>query len=109
MGDPGHCAPAPAPNFFAAEHYPRIRFDSDPFPLSELATGGVVHGMLALHGQRHPVALALPPSDCPHQPVSCVIRARSTITRSTFGMRAWRGLLSIRVELELRILLSDRP
>ncbi|MGH8113658.1 MAG: YceI family protein [Rhodanobacteraceae bacterium] len=109
MDDPGHRAHALGPNFFDAAHYPRIRFDSDPFPLSALTTGGIVHGMLTLHGERHPVALKLQPSDCPRQPLACVIRARGTIARSIFGMRGWRGVLSDKVELDLRISLDDRP
>jgi hypothetical protein len=34
-----------------------------------------------------------------------VIRVRGTISRSTFGMRGWRGVLSDKVELDLRIVL----
>ncbi len=109
MDDPGHRAHALGPDFFDAAQYPWIRFDSDPFPMSELVTGGIVRGMLTLHGERHPVTLKLQPSDCPRQPLACVIRVHGVIARSIFGMRAWRGVLSDRVELDLRISLGDRP
>lgn len=109
MDDPDHRAHALGPNFFDVARHPWIRFDSDPFPLSQLVSGGTVRGMLTLHGERHPVSLTLLPSDCPHQPLACVIRVRGTISRSTFGMRAWRGVLSDKVQLDLRILLNDRP
>ncbi len=94
-------------NFFDAGQFPFIRFDSDPFPLEELASGGALHGLLTLRGEQHPVTLALQPSDCPHQPLDCVIRVHGAISRSRFGMRAWRGVLSDKVELDLRISLGN--
>lgn len=93
-------------NFFDVARFPVIRFSSDPFPLGELAGGGTLHGLLTLHGERHPVAFALLPSDCPRQPLECVIRLRGTISRSLFGMRMWRGVLSDKVDLDLRIRLA---
>lgn len=93
--------------FFDAARFPSIHFDSDPFPMSELAAGGMLRGMLNLHGERHPVTLALEPSDCPRQPLRCVIRVHGTISRSAFGMRGWRAVLSDKVELDLRIVLRS--
>lgn len=93
--------------FFDAARFPAIHFDSDPFPMQELVAGGALRGMLDLHGQRHPVKLALQPSDCPRQPLQCVIRARGTISRSAFGMHGWRGVLSDKVQLDLRIVLRS--
>lgn len=95
-------------NFFDAARFPVVRFNSDPFPLVELAGGGNLHGLLTLHGERHPVAFALLPSDCPRQPLECMIRLRGTISRSLFGMRMWRGVLSDKVELDLRIRLAPQ-
>ena len=91
--------------FFDAARFPFIHFDSDPFPISELVAGGTLRGMLGLHGERHPVTLAMQPSDCPRQPLQCVIRVQGTISRSAFGMRGWRGVLSDKVELDLRIVI----
>ncbi|HEX5959979.1 MAG TPA: YceI family protein [Rhodanobacteraceae bacterium] len=109
MGDADALAHALGPGFFDAARYPYIRFESDPFPLDELVAGGTLRGMLALHGRRQPVTLALQSSDCPRQPLACVIRVRGTISRSQFGMRDWRGVLSDKVTLDLRIrLLLDR-
>jgi polyisoprenoid-binding protein YceI len=109
MDDPEHRARVLGPDFFDVARYPWIRFDSDPFPSSVLATGGTVHGMLTLHGERRSVALTLQPSDCPRQPLACVIRAHGAISRSAFGMHAWRGVVSNRVDLDLHISLGDRP
>jgi polyisoprenoid-binding protein YceI len=108
MDNDANRAYALGPGFFDAARFPTIRFDSGPFPMSELANGGTLHGLLTLHGQRHPVTLALQPSDCPRQPLACVIRAHGTISRSQFGMHTWRGVLSDRVELDLRISLGER-
>ena len=93
--------------FFDAAQFPAIHFESDPFPMGELVAGGTLRGMLTLHGERHPVTLALQPSDCPRQPRECMIRVRGTISRSSFGMRGWRGVLSDKVELDLRISLES--
>lgn len=107
MDDADDRARALGAGFFDAAQFPVIRFDSDPFPLAELADGGMLHGLLTLHGQRHPVALAVPPSDCPRQPLACVIRVQGSISRSAFGMGRYRGVLSDTVELDLRIVLGD--
>jgi polyisoprenoid-binding protein YceI len=105
MDDADDRARALGDGFFDAERFPAIHFDSDPFPMEELVAGGVLRGMLSLHGERQPVTLALQPSDCPRQPLQCVIHVRGTISRSAFGMRGWRGVLSDKVELDLRIVL----
>jgi len=109
MDDPDHRARALGPDFFDSARYPWIRFDSDPFPLAELVTGGTVSGMLTLHGERHPVPLTLTASACPRQPLACVIRVHGSIERSKFGMHGLRGVLSDRVGLDLRIALSGNP
>lgn len=93
--------------FFDATQFPFIHFDSDPFPMSELVAGGVLRGILTLHGERHPVTLALQPSDCPRQPLQCVIRVHGTISRFAFGVHGWRGVLSDKVQLDLRIVLRS--
>lgn len=106
MDDPDDRAHALGPGFFDDASYPDIRFESDPFPLDTLREGGKVHGLLDLHGERHPITLLLHPSDCPRQPFACVIRLRGDISRSVFGMRALRAVLSDKVGLDLRIRLA---
>lgn len=105
MADAGERARALGDGFFDAARFPAIRFDSDPFPLDELAAGGPLRGLLALRGKRLPVELALRPSDCPRQPTACTIRAHGAISRAAFGMHGWRGVLSDKVELDLSIVL----
>ena len=103
MDDPRVRAHAFGPNFFDGARYPVIRFQSDPFPLTELREGGELHGLLELHGERHPVALTLQASDCPRQPFACAIRLHGDISRAAFGMHAWRAVLSDKVGLDLRL------
>jgi polyisoprenoid-binding protein YceI len=109
MDDAVDRARALGPDFFDAAQFPTIAFDSDPFPLALLATGGNLRGRLTLHGEHHPVTLLLQPSACPRQPLACVIRVRGTISRLRFGMRDWRGVLSSNVALDLRISLREPP
>lgn len=106
MADADDRKRALGPGFFDAAQFPTATFDSDPFPMDELVSGGALRGMLALHGQQHPVVLALQRSDCPRQPLECVIRLQGTISRSSFGMRSLRGVVSDRVTLDLRIRLT---
>lgn len=109
MDDAGDREHALGPGFFDAAQFPAIHFDAEPFPLAELVSGGSVRGVLALHGERHAVDFELLSSDCPRQPLACVIRVRGSISRAAFGMRKWRGVLSDKVELDLRISLQAPP
>ncbi|MGH8145157.1 MAG: YceI family protein [Rhodanobacteraceae bacterium] len=102
---PRHTARVLAPEFFDAVRYRHILFASDPFPLDELVAGGPLRGTLLLHGMARSVTFALQPSECPHQPLGCMLRVRGTISRSAFGMDAWRGLVGDEVKLELGIVL----
>lgn len=105
MDDPDDRERALGPDFFDAARFPAIDFASRPFPLGQLVSGGKLEGELTLHGESHPVTLALQPSDCPRQPLDCVIRVHGTISRGAFGMHRMRGVLSDKVELDLRIVL----
>ena len=107
MDDSDALARALGPGFFDAAQYPQVAFVSDAFPLDELVSGGALRGQLTLHGESHPVTLALQPSACPREPLDCVIRVRGAISRSAFGMHGWRGVLSDKVELDLRINLGE--
>jgi len=98
---------ARGPGFFDATRYPRIHFVSSPFANAALREGGTLQGILDLHGQQRMVQFTLLPSACPAQPLGCTIRVHGTLSRSTFAMRAHRGLLSDRVVLDLDIMLGE--
>lgn len=107
MADPDALARALGPGFFDAAQHPSVSFVSDAFPLNELVSGGDLRGQLTLHGETRPVTLALQPSECPREPLGCVIRVRGAISRSAFGMRDMRAVLSDKVELDLEIFLRS--
>lgn len=109
MDDQDARARALGAGFFDVAQYPHIAFESDAFALEELVSGGALRGVLTLHGESRPVALALQPSGCPREPLTCVIRVRGTISRSAFGMRDMRAVLSDKVELDLEIVLRSSP
>ncbi|HET9836392.1 MAG TPA: YceI family protein, partial [Rhodanobacteraceae bacterium] len=99
MDDPDALAQARGPNFFDAARYPRIHFVSSAFAPAMLSDGGTLDGILDLHGQRRWVQFTLLASACPAQPLTCPVRVHGTLSRSAFGMRAHRGLLSDKVVL----------
>jgi polyisoprenoid-binding protein YceI len=101
-----HTARVLAPEFFDAARYRHILFKSDPFPMGELIAGGPLRGTLLLHGMARKVTFTLQPSGCPRHPLGCVIRVHGTISRSAFGMNAWRGLVGDAVTLQLGIVLK---
>ena len=107
MDDANALKAARGPDFFDVQEYPRIHFVSSPFAPAALGTGGMLEGVLDLHGQRRRVQFTLLPSACPAQPLECPIRVQGTLSRSAFEMRAHRGLLSDKVVLDLDITLGE--
>jgi polyisoprenoid-binding protein YceI len=107
MDDPDTLKEAVGPDFFDVAQYPRIHFESYPFRDVALRDGGLLTGVLDLHGQRRWVQFTLLPSTCPAQPLGCPIRVHGTLSRSAFEMRAHRGLLSDKVVLDLDIVLGS--
>jgi polyisoprenoid-binding protein YceI len=96
-----------APEFFDAEHYPQIHFQSDPTPLALLSAGGDVAGQLTIRGVTRPVSFRLLANRCPTERLQgCVLQLQGMIDRTDFGMRGRRGALSDRVQLGMAIVLE---
>lgn len=89
--------------FFDAEHFPQIEFNSEPFPQTRLARGGELHGWLTLRGVRQPVSFDLQPAACERPAYDCPIEVKGFIRRSEFDMRSRRGTLSDKVELSFSV------
>jgi polyisoprenoid-binding protein YceI len=89
--------------FFHVADYPEIVFESAPFPLARLRTGGELPGMLNLRGIRAPMSFRLLPSNCDRPAIDCPVQAEGSLKRSQFGMRSRKGTLSDKVELVLSI------
>lgn len=107
MDDEDALREARGPGFFDVANYPRIHFVSAPFPASALRDGGALAGMLVLHGQRREANFELQPSRCPERPLACPVQVNGTVSRSAFGMRSRRALLSDHVALEMIIALGE--
>jgi polyisoprenoid-binding protein YceI len=93
--------------FFDTQHFPKIHFLSDSFPLVRLNRGGDIDGTLTLRGTVRPVHFDLDAEDC-RNPLdgSCAVEAYGTIRRSDFGMQSRRGALSDKVQLRLSAFVS---
>lgn len=91
--------------FFDAQRYPFIDFQSEPFPLATLDIGGDIVGNLTLRGVTRPARLRLQPSQCPGAAARrCPVVADGTLQRSEFGMRTRRATLADRVRLHFSVL-----
>lgn len=89
--------------FFNVAEYPEIRFQSDPFPLDRLSSGGELPGVLSLRGVDAPIVFRLMPSSCERPAVDCPVQAMGALKRGSFGMRSRKGTLADKVELGLSI------
>ena len=92
---------ARSPEFFDSEHYPDIRFHSDPITRTMLRDGGELRGRLKLRGIERAIALVVLPADCDQPGRDCPMHAQGGISRSDFGMRSKRAVLGDRVVLDL--------
>ncbi len=96
--------------FFDAEHYPIIHFESEPIPLKRLQSGGDIEGTLTLRGISQRVHFELAKPDCPAaQGEDCPVEAAGSIRRSDFGMSSRRGTLSDKVDLRFSIYAAALP
>lgn len=93
-----------SPEFFDAARYPRIVFESEPFPLATLDMGGDIVGTLSLRGRTQPMRFLLQPSQCPGRAaLACPVVADGSLQRSEFGMRTRRATLADKVRLHLSV------
>jgi polyisoprenoid-binding protein YceI len=104
MNDPDNTEWVRSAEFFDSARYPQIRFESAPFPLGTLQTGGELNGELSLRGRTEPVAFEVEPGTCGTPAAErCEVEVEGAIRRSVFGMLARRGAVSDRVQLRFKI------
>ena len=96
-----------APEFFDAARFPTIVFDSVPFTVQAMQTGGPLPGKLTLRGVTRPMTFELLPTHCPMRDAQpCQIQVQGNIPRSDFGMNGHSATVSDTVEFGLQIKLE---
>lgn len=104
MNSESNAAWARSSEFFDTAHHPKIRFESDPFPLAVLETGGAILGQLNVRGKTRSTSFMLRPSGCVEAIAhACAVIADGSIQRSDFGMHSRRTTLSDKVKLHFTI------
>ena len=109
MGDSDMLAAVFAPRFLDVRRYPQARFVSTTV-IREDGNRGTVCGRLTLHGVTRPLCMALVLNRLGRHPLPPFRRtagfsATASLSRSEFGMTAWRSLVGdtvlLRIEAEL--------
>lgn len=93
-------------DFFDAERFPTVSFDSQPFSPQLLTTGGALVGTLSIRGVGHTETLTMMPSACSRPGYDCDVISRGTVLRGRYGMDKWDLALSDRVTFVLRARLT---
>lgn len=92
-----------SPLFFDAARHPRIRFVSAHLPASRLASGGIIDGVLEMHGVSAPIRFVMEPPTCTNAGEDCPLRASGQVSRQVFGMSGMKMLVRDQVEFVLSI------
>ncbi len=95
--------------FFDAERYPVVEFDSLPYMPGVVENGGDVQGTLTLRGISHRETLRVMPPECARPGYDCDVTSRGTVLRGRYGMDSWQIALSDRVTFVLRTRLTAAP
>lgn len=95
-----------SPAFLDAKAHPDVGFDSHPFPVAWLNTGGSLRGTLRLRGRERPVEFALQAPECAAPGSDCPLRVRGEVSRRDFGMQAYRFTVRDAVRFEFAIQLE---
>ena len=94
-------------DFFDAERFPTVSFDSQPFSPTLLTSGGALVGTLSIRGISHTETLTMMPTGCAHPGYDCDVISRGTVLRGRYGMDKWDLALSDRVTFVLRARLTE--
>lgn len=92
--------------FFDAEHYPVVEFDSLPYSLSPQVGGDVV-GNLTIRGITHLETLSMEPAECARAGYDCDVTSSGTILRGRYGMDSWGFVLGDKVTFRLSARLAE--
>ncbi|WP_162823869.1 YceI family protein [Lysobacter sp. TY2-98] len=98
---------ARGPALFDVERYPAIEFTSDPYPATFAHVGGVMEGVLRMHGVEHRERFELAAATCTRPGYDCPILASGRVSRDDYGLDGWRWALADRVRFQLNVLFVD--
>lgn len=96
-------------DFFDAERYPVVEFDSEPYVPGLVENGGNVLGTLTIRGISHSETLRVMPPECDRPGYDCDVTSRGTVLRGRYGMDSWQIALGDRVTFVLRTRLTGTP
>lgn len=96
-------------DFFDAERYPVVEFDSMPYAPGVVEKGGDVQGTLTIRGISHGETLRVLTPDCDRPGYDCDLISRGTVLRGRYGMDSWQIALSDQVTFVLRSRLIGTP
>lgn len=109
VGSPRYTRYARGPEFFDAARHPEVRFVSDPYPPGLLRSGGLLRGVLTMHGigRSEVFTIAPAPAGCERPGLDCDLVARGSVRRDQYGMDDWQLALRNRVDFALTVRLRD--
>lgn len=106
VGHPAYTRFSRGDGFFAATRYPWVRFESDPYPVSLLRTGGDLQGVLDMRGVRRRETFHVAPAQCARPAHDCAVEVSGTVQRSDYAMATWGIVLRDQVRFELYVRLA---
>lgn len=106
-GSERYAAIARSDAFFGAEHHPDIEFVSDPHDDMLTRRGGLLQGVLRMHGVSRPETFMVAPAMCERAGQDCDAFASGSVDRSDYGIAGMRLVLSDRVRFTMQVRLLD--
>ncbi|HHW4680617.1 MAG TPA: YceI family protein [Xylella taiwanensis] len=84
-------------NFFDAQHYPTIEFESQSYSPRVILQGGKINGSLTIRGISREETLQIQPATCARPGYDCDVVSTGVVLRGRYGMESWRLVLGNRV------------
>ncbi|MDO5610176.1 MAG: YceI family protein [Pseudomonadota bacterium] len=92
--------------FFDADHYPQVKFVSQPFDRERLRRGGRFEGDLTLRGITRREQLELQPAECANPMHGCALHVSGSLLRSRYKSDGFRSIASNQVNYRFSLLIG---
>ena len=95
--------------FLNSAEYPDIDFQSTPFSLQMLTSGGEINGRLTIKDISRDVVFVLEPTQCRRPGFGCAVRVGGQLNRRDFAMTAYKWSLrdEVRFSFQLKFTEND--